>query len=144
MSRLRQWWLYLLSKRSEVAALDYKDAYMAKVIMDIHRLRSDKAQAMVPLHALHPIHRIDRESAQQATRARAQALAARREELLAHGRLDLAGPPDVAWELARAWPGAELHFVPGGHTGDAEMDRLALEATDRFSTRRCPRGDPTP
>jgi proline iminopeptidase len=56
--------------------------------------------------------------------------------VLLHGRLDLAGPPDVAWELARAWPGAELHFVPGGHTGDAEMDRLLLEATDRFSTRR--------
>lgn len=95
MSRLRQWWLYLLSKRSEVAALDYKDAYMAKVIMDIHRLRSDKAQAMVPLHALHPVHRIDRESAQQATRARAQALAARREELLAHGRLDLAALTEI-------------------------------------------------
>jgi hypothetical protein len=90
MSRLRQWWLYLMSKRSEVAALDYKDAYMGKVIMDIHRLRSDKAQAMAPLHALHPIHRIDRESALQATHARAQALIARRDELLAHGRLDLA------------------------------------------------------
>ncbi|MEG3791757.1 hypothetical protein V1318_16690 [Lysobacter sp. CCNWLW3] len=95
MSRLRQWWLYLMSKRSEVAALDYKDAYMAKVIMDIHRLRGDKAQAMVPLRALQPIHRIDRESAQQATRARAQALAARREELLAHGRLDLAALTEI-------------------------------------------------
>jgi len=95
MSRLRQWWLYLLSKRSEVAALDYKDAYMGKVIMDIHRLRSDKAQALVPLSALHPIHRIDRESALQATRARAQALAARREELLARGTLDLAALNEI-------------------------------------------------
>ncbi len=55
--------------------------------------------------------------------------------VLVHGRLDLSGPPDVAWQLARAWPGAELHFVPGGHTGDAEMDRLLLEATDRFAMR---------
>ena len=54
--------------------------------------------------------------------------------VLLHGRLDLSGPPDVAWQLARAWPGAELHFIPGGHTGDAEMDRLLLEATDRFAT----------
>ena len=55
--------------------------------------------------------------------------------VLLHGRLDLAGPPDVAWQLVRAWPGAELHFVPGGHTGDAEMDQRLLEATDRFATR---------
>jgi proline iminopeptidase len=60
--------------------------------------------------------------------------------VLLHGRLDLAGPPDVAWELARAWPGAELHFVAGGHTGDAEMDRLLLEATDRFASRPSGRG----
>ena len=53
--------------------------------------------------------------------------------VLIHGRLDLSGPPDVAWQFARAWPGAELHFIAGGHTGDAEMDRLLLEATDRFA-----------
>jgi proline iminopeptidase len=55
--------------------------------------------------------------------------------VLIHGRLDLSGPPDVAWQLARAWPGSDLHFVPGGHSGDAEMDRLLLEATDRFASR---------
>jgi proline iminopeptidase len=55
--------------------------------------------------------------------------------VLLHGRLDLSGPPDIAWQLARAWPGAELHFIPGGHTGDAEMNRLLLEATDRFARR---------
>lgn len=53
--------------------------------------------------------------------------------VLVHGRLDLSGPPDVAWSLARAWPDAELHFIAGGHTGDAEMDRLLLEALDRFA-----------
>lgn len=55
--------------------------------------------------------------------------------VLLHGRLDLGSPPDVAWQLARAWPDAELHFIPGGHTGDAEMDRLLLDATDRFARR---------
>jgi proline iminopeptidase len=55
--------------------------------------------------------------------------------VLLHGRLDLSGPPDVAWSLARAWPGAELHFIAGGHTGDEEMDRRLLEATDRFAGR---------
>ena len=53
--------------------------------------------------------------------------------VLIHGRLDLSGPPDVAWKLARAWPGSELHFIPGGHTGDAEMDRRLLDALDRFA-----------
>jgi proline iminopeptidase len=56
--------------------------------------------------------------------------------VLIHGRLDLAGPPDVAWKLAQAWPAAELHFVAGGHTGDDEMSQLELEATERFATRR--------
>ena len=46
------------------------------------------------------------------------------------------GPPDVAWQLARAWPGSELTFIPGGHTGDEEMDRLLLDATARFADRR--------
>jgi proline iminopeptidase len=54
--------------------------------------------------------------------------------VLLHGRLDLSGPPDVAWQLAQAWPGAELRYIPGGHTGDAEMDRSLLEATNRFAT----------
>jgi proline iminopeptidase len=56
--------------------------------------------------------------------------------VLLHGRLDLAGPSDVAWQLARAWPGAELHFVSGGHTGDAEMERLQREAIERFAHAR--------
>jgi proline iminopeptidase len=54
--------------------------------------------------------------------------------VLVHGRLDLSGPADIAWDLARAWPGAELHFIPGGHTGDAEMDRILLDSTDRFAS----------
>ncbi|MGJ7902257.1 hypothetical protein [Lysobacter sp. 1R34A] len=75
----------LLSKRNEVAALDCKDAYPVKAVLDIPRLRSGKAQAVAPLHALHPIHRIDRDSALQATRARARALRARREDVPARG-----------------------------------------------------------
>lgn len=55
--------------------------------------------------------------------------------VLVHGRLDLSGPPDVAWQLARSWPGAELHWVRGGHTGDDEMMRLMLEAAERFARR---------
>jgi proline iminopeptidase len=38
--------------------------------------------------------------------------------VLFHGRLDLGSPLGTAWELARAWPGAELIvFEDSGHTG---------------------------
>lgn len=55
--------------------------------------------------------------------------------VLAHGRLDLGGPPATAWELAQAWPDAELHFVHGGHLGGPGMDEILITATDRFAGR---------
>jgi hypothetical protein len=85
---IRQWWLYLLSKRSEVAQMDYKDAYMAKVVLDIHRKRSDKRSSRVPLAQLDPIHRIDRESALRTTHERAMALRTHRDALLTTKLLD--------------------------------------------------------
>jgi proline iminopeptidase len=55
--------------------------------------------------------------------------------VLAHGRLDLGGPPVTAWDLAQAWPDAELHLVAGGHTGGPGMDGILIAATDRFASR---------
>src|SRR5262249_35865170 len=52
--------------------------------------------------------------------------------VLVHGRLDLGGPADTAWELAQAWPGAELHLLGGGHFGGLDMTPCLLAATDRF------------
>lgn len=55
--------------------------------------------------------------------------------VLCHGRLDLAGPADAAWAVARRWPGAELHIVPGvGHLGSEPMNDLMVAATDRFAS----------
>jgi len=82
------WWRYLLGKRSEVAHMDYKDAYMGKVVLDIHRKRRGKRVVRVPLSKLEPIHRIDRENALAATRARTEALRAHRDALLATRTLD--------------------------------------------------------
>lgn len=53
--------------------------------------------------------------------------------VLVHGRFDLGGPFDVAWQLARAWPGAELHVVGTGHAGGREMTSRIVEATNRFA-----------
>jgi proline iminopeptidase len=48
--------------------------------------------------------------------------------ILIQGRNDLGGPVITAWELARAWPGAELVVVAdSGHTGSAAMEH-ALDA----------------
>jgi proline iminopeptidase len=50
-----------------------------------------------------------------------------------HGRLDLGSPLATAWELARAWPDAELVVVgDSGHTGSDAMREAALAATERF------------
>jgi proline iminopeptidase len=53
--------------------------------------------------------------------------------VLVHGRRDLGGPLDTAWQLAGAWPGAELHTVETGHGGGAAMTSAIVEATNRFA-----------
>jgi proline iminopeptidase len=55
---------------------------------------------------------------------------------LVHGRLDIGGPPRTAWELARAWPDAELVIVEdSGHTGNDTMRAHVVAALDRFADR---------
>ncbi|MEU7014224.1 prolyl aminopeptidase [Streptomyces sp. NPDC046385] len=54
--------------------------------------------------------------------------------VLVHGRLDMAGPLATAWELARAWPDAELHVVENaGHMGGEETRTHLLTALERFA-----------
>jgi proline iminopeptidase len=55
--------------------------------------------------------------------------------VLVHGRIDISGPPDIAWHLAQAWPDAELTLIDdAGHgTADADTVRALVAATDRFA-----------
>ncbi|MFD7321447.1 hypothetical protein ACFV9D_10200 [Streptomyces sp. NPDC059875] len=54
--------------------------------------------------------------------------------VLIHGRQDMGGPLTTAWELARAWPDAELHVVErAGHLGGEETRALVLSALARFA-----------
>jgi proline iminopeptidase len=54
--------------------------------------------------------------------------------VLIHGRLDMGSPLGTAWELAQAWPDAELLIVDdSGHTGSEAMNNEILEALDRFA-----------
>ena len=88
LTTIATWWHYLLGKRGELAQMDYKDAYMAKVVMDIHRKRTGKRMTRVPLAQLSPIHRIDRDSALRTMHERADALRTHRDALLAKKLLD--------------------------------------------------------
>ncbi|WP_254532901.1 prolyl aminopeptidase [Natrinema gelatinilyticum] len=56
--------------------------------------------------------------------------------VLVHGRLDLAGPLETAWELDRAWPDAELTVVDNsGHTGGETMGMHVRDALDSYAER---------
>ncbi len=56
--------------------------------------------------------------------------------VLIHGRLDLSCPVRTAWELARAWPGAELLIDDhSGHRGSDVKRAWMLGALDRFAGR---------
>lgn len=53
--------------------------------------------------------------------------------VLIHGRLDLSGPLLTAWELAQAWPDAELIIIEdSGHTGSPAMQTAVLDAIAKF------------
>jgi proline iminopeptidase len=52
---------------------------------------------------------------------------------LIHGRNDLGGGACTPWELAHAWPGAELIIVEdSGHTGSTIMTGEMHAAADRL------------
>jgi proline iminopeptidase len=54
--------------------------------------------------------------------------------ILIHGGLDLSAPLLTAWELARAWPEAELIVVEdSGHTGSPSMRTAIVQAISRFT-----------
>ena len=53
--------------------------------------------------------------------------------MLIHGRLDLGGPLEIAWQLHRAWPGSELVVLDGSGHVSMDMGRAAAEAIHRFA-----------
>jgi proline iminopeptidase len=51
-----------------------------------------------------------------------------------NGRLDVSGPPDIAWQLARSWPEGEFVLVEGaGHGAGVGVAETLVAATDRFA-----------
>jgi len=53
--------------------------------------------------------------------------------VLMHGRLDMGSPIGTAWELAQAWPDAQLVVIDdSGHTGSGTMKDAILRTLDRL------------
>jgi proline iminopeptidase len=54
--------------------------------------------------------------------------------VLIQGRLDVSSPPDIAWQLTRAWPDARLEIVAsGGHGTGHGMTEAVVAALDGFA-----------
>ena len=54
--------------------------------------------------------------------------------ILIRGALDLGGPADLLWRLARDWPESELVVIDDeGHRGGPSTDAALVRATDRFA-----------
>ena len=57
--------------------------------------------------------------------------------VLIQGRLDISGPPDVAWKLCKAWPDAQLVMIDEApHGADHGISEALVAATDRFARIR--------
>ncbi|MFE9957508.1 prolyl aminopeptidase [Micromonospora sp. NPDC005299] len=54
--------------------------------------------------------------------------------VLVQGRLDVSGPPDIAWQLTRNWPDARLEIVEsGGHGSGHGVGERVVAALDAFA-----------
>jgi proline iminopeptidase len=55
---------------------------------------------------------------------------------MVHGRLDLNGPAEGAWELSRVWPDGQLLIADdAGHLDSETKTRYLREALTRFAAR---------
>lgn len=57
--------------------------------------------------------------------------------VIVHGRYDLCTPVAIAWDLTKAWPGADLRIVPDAGHAMSEPGNIheLIAATERFKTR---------
>jgi proline iminopeptidase len=56
--------------------------------------------------------------------------------VMVHGRMDMNGPLEAAWELSKAWPDAELLVAEdAGHLDSETKVRYIREAVNRFAGR---------
>jgi len=56
--------------------------------------------------------------------------------VLIHGRYDVSGPLDTAWDLHQAWPASQLVVLENTGHGGPDMTQAIIEALDTFRTAR--------
>ena len=56
--------------------------------------------------------------------------------VLIHGRYDVSGPLDTAWDLHRAWPASRLVVLDQAGHGGVDMTGAVVEALDAFRDQR--------
>ena len=132
---VQRWWSYLLGKRSELKDLDFKDAVLAKTVIDIHRKSTGKTLTIVTLFSIRPIHRLDRENSLKTAEERTRTLADHRQAVLeAHtitSELLAQYMPSVSrMKVIQDQPGQNLAFEGNGRL--AAMQRV-FRAEDNMS-----------
>ncbi|MDQ1717013.1 MAG: proline iminopeptidase, partial [Pseudonocardiales bacterium] len=55
---------------------------------------------------------------------------------LIHGRYDVSGPPDVAWQLHKVWPGSHLVLLDDAGHGGGSFPNEITAALNSFRDRR--------
>ena len=56
--------------------------------------------------------------------------------VMVHGRYEVSGPLDTAWQMHRAWPGSELVVVGDAGHSSSSLGPAIGEAIERFADRR--------
>jgi hypothetical protein len=114
-----RWWRYFWGKRDELAALDWKDAELARIVLRIHRHRRSVDWRFVPLAAIAPIHPINRPTAlasaeERAARIRPIADALRAEARIGRDRLQEVLPSVSAIKIVETGPGRFVSYEGNG------------------------------
>lgn len=83
INEIKRLWNWFYEKRSEVAQMDHKDAFMGKIVFEILQTSTKNEFIFIPLHSLIAIHPVDnRENTIKATKKRAKKVAQYKKELL--------------------------------------------------------------
>ncbi len=128
-------WNWLFAKRSELAQLGYKDAFMAHIVIEIMQKNRGHEFKYCPLYSLDPIHPVDnRENALKATKQRADDIRPHKSKLLKMGRLskEVLAEYLPSATYARVVPMSEDRFVTFEGNGRVAALKMVFAPEDNI------------